>query len=35
MALAAELYRLAGWLGLDTVAPPARGDLVGPLAAAR
>jgi uncharacterized protein YcaQ len=26
-ALAAELIRLAGWLGLSAVAPPARGDL--------
>ncbi|SCL31929.1 winged helix-turn-helix domain-containing protein [Micromonospora inyonensis] len=34
LALAAELYRLAGWLGLDAVAPPAGGDLAGPLAAA-
>ncbi|MBO4209724.1 winged helix-turn-helix domain-containing protein [Micromonospora echinofusca] len=34
VALAAELYRLAGWLGLDAVAPPAAGDLAGPLAAA-
>ncbi|GAB3145743.1 winged helix-turn-helix domain-containing protein [Micromonospora sonneratiae] len=34
MALAAELYRLAGWLGLSAVAPPAGGDLAGPLAAA-
>lgn len=34
IALAAELYRLAGWLGLDAVAPPAAGDLAGPLAAA-
>ncbi|MFI6819482.1 winged helix-turn-helix domain-containing protein [Micromonospora sp. NPDC050187] len=34
LALAAELYRLAGWLGLDAVAPPAAGDLAGPLAAA-
>ncbi|MEH1013792.1 crosslink repair DNA glycosylase YcaQ family protein [Micromonospora sp. CPCC 206060] len=33
VALAAELYRLAGWLGLDAVAPPAAGDLAGPLAA--
>ncbi|GGK90435.1 winged helix-turn-helix domain-containing protein [Mangrovihabitans endophyticus] len=33
-ALAAELMRLAGWLGLHTVAPPDRGDLAGPLAAA-
>ena len=34
MALAAELYRLAGWLGLDAVAPPVAGDLAVPLAAA-
>ncbi|MDM4723120.1 crosslink repair DNA glycosylase YcaQ family protein [Micromonospora sp. WMMA1363] len=34
LALAAELYRLAGWLGLDAVAPPAVGDLAAPLAAA-
>jgi uncharacterized protein YcaQ len=34
LALAAELRRLAGWLGLSAVAPPARGDLAGPLAAA-
>ncbi|TDB71923.1 winged helix-turn-helix domain-containing protein [Micromonospora sp. KC723] len=34
VALAAELYRLAGWLGLDAVAPPAAGDLAGPLTAA-
>jgi uncharacterized protein YcaQ len=33
-ALAAELYRLAGWLGLDRVAPPVAGDLAGPLATA-
>ena len=33
-ALAVELRRLAGWLGLDTVATPERGDLAGPLAAA-
>jgi len=33
-ALAAELYRLAGWLGLDRVAPPVVGDLAGPLATA-
>jgi uncharacterized protein len=26
-ALAAELHRLAGWLGLAQVAPPSRGDL--------
>jgi len=34
VALAAELHRLAGWLGLHTVAPPDRGDFAGPLAAA-
>ncbi|ASW54081.1 winged helix-turn-helix domain-containing protein [Plantactinospora sp. KBS50] len=34
LALAAELYRLAGWLGLSAVAPPVAGDLAGPLAAA-
>jgi uncharacterized protein YcaQ len=33
-ALATELHRLAGWLGLDRVAPPFRGDLAGPLTAA-
>ncbi|MFC6017315.1 winged helix-turn-helix domain-containing protein [Plantactinospora solaniradicis] len=33
-ALAAELYRLAGWLGLDAVAAPEGGDLAGPLTAA-
>jgi uncharacterized protein YcaQ len=33
-ALAAELYRLAGWLGLDAVAPPAGGDLAVALAGA-
>ncbi|MEV6298734.1 crosslink repair DNA glycosylase YcaQ family protein [Actinoplanes sp. NPDC051861] len=33
-ALAVELFRLAGWLGLDTVAVPERGDFAGPLAAA-
>ena len=30
--LAAELHRLAGWLGLGEVAPPERGDLAHPLA---
>jgi uncharacterized protein YcaQ len=30
--LAAELARLAGWLGLATVSAPERGDLVSPLA---
>jgi uncharacterized protein YcaQ len=34
VALAAELHRLAGWLGLHTVAPPERGDFAGPLTAA-
>lgn len=34
LALAAELRRLAGWLGLSAVAPPAAGDLAGPLTAA-
>jgi uncharacterized protein YcaQ len=33
-ALAAALRRLAGWLGLDSIAPPVRGDLAGPLSAA-
>jgi uncharacterized protein YcaQ len=32
VALAAELRRLAGWLGLDDVAAPERGDLAIPLA---
>ena len=32
-ALAAELHRLAGWLGLDEVAAPERGDLAPALAA--
>jgi uncharacterized protein YcaQ len=32
--LAIELRRLAGWLGLDTVAKPERGDLAGPLSVA-
>jgi hypothetical protein len=32
-ALAMELRRLAGWLGLDAVETPARGDLAGRLAA--
>ena len=31
-ALAAELHRLSGWLGLGEVAAPERGDLAGPLA---
>jgi uncharacterized protein YcaQ len=34
VALAAELHRLAGWLGLTVVMPPAAGDFAGPLAAA-
>jgi len=33
-ALAAELHRLAGWLGLGVVAAPGGGDLAGPLTAA-
>jgi uncharacterized protein YcaQ len=33
-ALAVELRRLAGWLGLDEIASPLKGDLAGPLAAA-
>jgi uncharacterized protein YcaQ len=33
-ALAVELRRLAGWLGLPTVASPVRGDLARPLARA-
>jgi uncharacterized protein YcaQ len=33
-ALAAELHRLAGWLGLEAVSAPERGDLAAPLAAA-
>jgi hypothetical protein len=33
-ALVTELHRLAGWLGLHTVAAPQRGDLAGPLTAA-
>lgn len=33
-ALAAELHRLAGWLGLAEVTLPERGDLAGPLTAA-
>jgi uncharacterized protein YcaQ len=33
-ALAAELRRLAGWLRLDRIAAPERGDLARPLAAA-
>ena len=31
--LAAELRRLAGWLGLDDIVVAPRGDLAGPLAA--
>jgi uncharacterized protein YcaQ len=34
VALAAELHRLAGWLGLHSVAVPERGDFAGPLTAA-
>jgi uncharacterized protein YcaQ len=34
VALAAELRRLAGWLGLTAVEPPQRGDFAGPLTAA-
>jgi hypothetical protein len=34
VALAAELHRLAGWLGLETIATPERGDFAGPLTAA-
>jgi uncharacterized protein len=33
-ALAAELHRLAGWLGLSSIAPPVRGDFATPLSAA-
>jgi uncharacterized protein YcaQ len=33
-ALAVELERLAGWLGLSSVAAPDGGDLGGPVAAA-
>jgi uncharacterized protein YcaQ len=33
LTLAAELHRLAGWLGLNGVATPAAGDLSGPLGA--
>ena len=33
-ALAAELRRFAGWLGLSDVDKPQRGDLVGPLSSA-
>ncbi|BAL92158.1 hypothetical protein AMIS_69380 [Actinoplanes missouriensis 431] len=33
-ALAAELARLAGWLGLTSIGVPERGDLAGPLAEA-
>ncbi len=31
--LAAELRLMAGWLGLETVTPPAKGDLAGELTA--
>ncbi|MEU4241545.1 crosslink repair DNA glycosylase YcaQ family protein [Actinoplanes sp. NPDC026619] len=34
VALAAELHRLAGWLGLSAIEKPERGDFAGPLAAA-
>jgi uncharacterized protein YcaQ len=34
VALAAELHRLAGWLGLPSVAAPDRGDFAGPLTSA-
>jgi uncharacterized protein YcaQ len=34
VALAAELHRLAAWLGLSAIAPPVRGDFAGPLSAA-
>ncbi|MGX6602628.1 winged helix-turn-helix domain-containing protein [Micromonosporaceae bacterium Da 78-11] len=34
VALAAELHRLAGWLGLTSIATPERGDFAGPLSAA-
>jgi len=34
VALAAELHRLAGWLGLEAIAAPIKGDFAGPLAAA-
>jgi uncharacterized protein YcaQ len=33
VGLAAELHRLAGWLGLTAVAAPVAGDLAGPLTA--
>jgi uncharacterized protein YcaQ len=33
-ALAAELHRLAGWLGLHTIDAPQKGDLAGPLTSA-
>ena len=33
-ALAVELHRLAGWLGLSAIAAPVRGDLATPLSAA-
>ncbi|HEY0000575.1 MAG TPA: crosslink repair DNA glycosylase YcaQ family protein [Actinoplanes sp.] len=33
-ALATELHRLAGWLGLHTVSLPVRGDFASPLSAA-
>jgi uncharacterized protein YcaQ len=34
VALAAELRRLAGWLGLHTITAPAKGDFAGPLSVA-
>nr|WP_221378662.1 crosslink repair DNA glycosylase YcaQ family protein [Actinoplanes polyasparticus] len=34
VALAGELHRLAGWLGLSEVVPPVGGNLAGPLTAA-
>ena len=34
VALATELHRLAGWLGLERVAAPVKGDFAGPLGAA-
>ncbi|MFY1633209.1 winged helix-turn-helix domain-containing protein [Solwaraspora sp. WMMB335] len=33
-ALASELFRMAGWLGLSEVSAPVAGDFAGPLAAA-
>jgi uncharacterized protein YcaQ len=34
VALAAELRRLAGWLGLHTITAPVKGDFAGPLSVA-